>query len=349
MTATIPRQKPSDVVLVSGSDNGYAMPLAAMIRSALDSFDLGRRLRLFVLDGGLSACNRQRLESSWHDPRLELTWLRPDVDRVRDLPVSDHISTTAYLRLLMAELLPPDVTRAIYLDADMLVCRDLARLWDEPQGGATVLAVQDLAAPFIDAAEALSNYDRCRSHLAATRPIANYRELGLSGHAPYFNSGLLVIDIARWRTENLGSQVLDCLRTHREHVLWWDQYALNVVLANCWRALDHRWNQGAHVYVYPNSTCSPFPAEQMRQIRDDPWIVHFCSPSKPWNYFCSHPSSAAFRQYLRRTAWSDWRPALPADVVQQWLACHYQPVRRRWKGRLRAFKAAIGSRRQRAA
>jgi lipopolysaccharide biosynthesis glycosyltransferase len=179
--------------------------------------------------------------------------------------------------------------------------------------------------------------------------VANHRELGLPADGQYFNSGLLVVDLAGWRREGIAAQVLDCLRTHRQHVLWWDQYALNVVLAGRWRALDHRWNQGAHIYVYPTWADSPLDEEAFHRVRRDPWIVHFCSPSKPWDYFCRHPFTAPWRRSLRSTAWNKWRPARPDHFLHKWWDFHYKPLRREWKTRTRALKTALGYKRNRAA
>jgi lipopolysaccharide biosynthesis glycosyltransferase len=338
-----------EIVVVSGADDNYAMPLAVTIRSALDRLAPDRRLRLFILDGELSDDAKRRLADSWSDPRLTLEWLRPDVDLVRDLPVSDHISIAAYLRLLMPALLPADVSRVIYLDADMLARRDLGDLWDEPQGAHAALAVQELAAPYVDSFVALPNIDRCLRYLAAAQPIANFRELGLDPRGKYFNSGLLVVDVARWRRERIAERVLDCLRTHRAHVLWWDQYALNVVLAGQWRALDQRWNQGAHVYLYPDWSYSPVDRAAFARLRRDPWIVHFCSPSKPWHYFCHHPHTRDFRRTLKNTAWRDWQPDKPDDFLRLWWDHHYQPLRSKWKTNVRALKQAVGYKRKRAA
>jgi lipopolysaccharide biosynthesis glycosyltransferase len=343
------RDAQQDIVLVSGADDGYAMPLAATVRSAAAELRGDRRLRLFILDGGLTADSKARLAASWQDPRLSVEWLQPEVNRIRDLPVSDHISSAAYLRLLMAELLPRDVRRVIYLDADMLVRRDLADLWDEPQGDHPVLAVQDMAAPYLDAAAAAANFDRCHRRLAAARPVANYEQLGLPADGKYFNSGLLVIDLERWRREDLGQRVLDCLREHRRHVLWWDQYALNVVLAGRWRPLDLRWNQGAHIYTYPTWRESWLDRETFAQVRLDPWIVHYCSPDKPWHYFCRHPFTRDFRRALRDTAWSDWRPARPPKYLSRLWDFHYRPLRNEWKRRIGALKQSIRDKRRRAA
>jgi lipopolysaccharide biosynthesis glycosyltransferase len=349
MNPELQTPSPREIVVVSASDDGYVRPLAATIRSALDTLGRDRRLRLYVLDGGLSDDNKARLLNSWEDSRLTVEWVQPDLGQIRDLMVSDHVNSVTYLRLLMPWSLPQHVTRAIYLDADMLVLRDLGDLWDEPQGGFAALAAQDIAAPVFDATASLPTFERCRSHLAAFTPVANFRELGFPGDAPYLNGGLLVVDLAQWRRDRLAEQMLRCMRDHRRHVLWWDQYALNVALVGRWRALDYRWNQGAHLFVYPNWQSSPLDRETFRRLRAAPWIVHFCSPSKPWQYFCPHPFTRSWRRCLARTAWRDWRPERPADFMRQWWDFHYRPLRTQWKTKTRALKRAVGYKRRKAA
>ena len=339
----------NDIVLVSASDDGYAMPLAVTIRSALNHLGRDRRMRLFVLDGGLTEESRTRLVRSWNDPRLTVEWIHPDMRLVGDLLVSHQVTVVTYLRLLMAELLPEQIQRAIYIDADMLVRRDLGQLWDEPQDAHAALAVPEIAAPYIDAPAAMPQFERCRQYLCAFTPIMNYRELGLEPDAQYFNGGLLVADLAQWRRRNLGPQMLDCLRDHREHVLWWDQYALNVVLAGNWRPLDYRWNQGAGVYAYPSWRQSPVDRETFEQLRTSPWIVHFCSPSKPWHYFNRHGFRREFFLCLRQTEWRDFRPAPPDRLLAEWWDFYYTPLRSRWKSSVRAVKQTIRGQRRRAA
>ena len=166
----------------------------------------------------------------------------------------------------------------------------------------------------------------------------NYRELGLPADAPYFNGGLMVADLACWRRENLAQQMLDCLHNNREHVLWWDQYALNVVLAKRWRPVDFRWNQGTHVYAYPSWEQSPVDRTTLSNLRHAPWIVHFCSPSKPWHYFNRHPFRREFfYQCLDRTAWKGWRPERPDQFLRRWWDFHYSPL----QSRVRTLKQSV--------
>jgi lipopolysaccharide biosynthesis glycosyltransferase len=271
------------------------------------------------------------------------------MELVSDLFVSYQVTTVTYLRLLMAELLPEHVTRAVYLDADMLVRRDLGALWNEPQDGHAVLAVPDIAAPYIDAAASMPSFESCRQHLCAFTPIANYRDLGLPPDAQYFNGGLLVADIAQWRREKFANQMLDCLRKYREHVLWWDQYALNVVLSRRWRPLDYRWNQGTHLFHFPSWENSPVNRMTFEQLKRSPWIVHFCSPSKPWHYFNRHPFRREFLRCLNQTDWRGWQPERPENFIKMWWDFHYRPLQNQWKSRVRALKQSVRRKRRKAA
>jgi lipopolysaccharide biosynthesis glycosyltransferase len=349
MTAIPPSDTVGTIVVVSATDDNYAMPLAVTVRSALDHLGPARRLQLLILDGGLTDESKARLLRSWNDPRLSVAWIQPDMNLVRDLMVSYQVTVVTYLRLLMAALVPAEVRRAIYLDADMLVRRDLGELWAQEQGGSAVLAVPDVAAPCLDAQVSLTNFANCREHLCAWTPVANYRELGLPRDGGYFNGGLLVADLDQWRRDDLGPKMLACLREHREHVLWWDQYALNVVMARRWHALDLRWNQGAHLFVYPNWRASPLDRATFRELRRSPWIVHFCSPSKPWHYLCRHPFRREFFRALDETDWKGWRPSRPENFLGELWKFHYQPLRGRWKSRIRAVKSAVRAKWRRAA
>ena len=298
-----------DPILVLAADDGFAMPLAVTVRSALDHLAPDRKLRLYVMDGGIRDATKERLLRSWPAGRYSVEWLKVDNSVLAELPFSGHINLVSYYRILIARVLPADIERVIYLDADLIVRTDLARLWDRELAGHWCLAAPDCSAPYLDSSQVLPNYQICGPLLASAQPVPNFRELGLNGNAAYFNAGVLLIDLAAWRNADLSRHSLECLERHRQHVTWWDQYALNVVLAGRWGPLDVRWNQGSHVFTYPTWEQSPFERTTYEQLRNDPYIVHFTTRLKPWMPLCSHPFRREFFEYLDRTAWAGWRPS----------------------------------------
>ncbi len=322
-----------DPIVVLAADENFAMPLAATVRSALDNLAPDRTLRIFLLDGGVLDATKQRLLRSWPEGRYQIEWIRVDASMLEGLPVSGHISLVSYYRILIPLLLPADVHRVIYLDADLIVRTDLARLWDLDLSGRLCLAAQDCSAPYLDSSQALTNYQRCASFLSSAQPVRNYRELGLGPEAAYFNAGVLLIDLAAWRNLDVSRKSLACLAQNREHIVFWDQYALNVVLAGRWGQLDVRWNQGWHAFAYPTWEQSPFDRETFDRLRNGPYIVHFTTRFKPWRPLCQHPFRSEFFTYVDRTDWAGWRPPRLKVVLESILDLGKTQERRLRRGR----------------
>jgi lipopolysaccharide biosynthesis glycosyltransferase len=295
-------------VVVCAADDAFAMPLAVMVRSVTENLAAAARINLTVLDAGITPANKEKILASWDSQRVAATFLSPETSALRHAKVWGHVNIVSYYRLLIPELMPPEVVKVIYLDCDLLVLADLTRLWREPLGDSYVLAAQDSAGPYMNARVALSNYERCRPYLVETVPLRSYEKLGIPPGARYFNAGVLVMNLRRWREDDITGRALAYLRDYRQLVLWWDQDALNATLAGGWGELDLRWNQTSHLHDYPSWDASPFEEERYRRALAEPWVVHFAAPWKPWHFGCPHPCRDLFFHYLDRTAWRGWRP-----------------------------------------
>jgi lipopolysaccharide biosynthesis glycosyltransferase len=292
----------SEIVLVMSADDKYMPGIAGTVKSALSCLGAQRSIKLFVLDGDISDSNKAALRRHWSDPRLDVKWIRFDRRPLRDFVLADYITDATYFRLLAPNLLPPEILKYIYLDSDLLIRRDLGALWDEPLAGSPCLAVQDLGAPFVDSTAVAKQQLSDFGTLVDERPIPNYRDFGISATNPYFNGGLLVVDAALWRKERLCEKMLNILATNREHVTYFDQYALNVALSGRWKPLSPMWNQNSMVFRYKGWKRSKFCKRQFPAYKTDPWIVHF-TWRKPWLPECSHPFADEFLRHLDGSPW----------------------------------------------
>ena len=326
------------IAVVTAADENYALPLAVTVRSTIRSLSRADRLDLYVIDGGISDASRHRLQSSWLDSRVQIHWLTPDLSPLSGLAVSGHASRTNYARLMLPHWLPARLNRVLYLDSDLLIKRPLRHLWNEDVSNVACRACQDPAAPWMDCSTMLRNYSRCAPRLAAEHPVPNFRALNIHGSAAYFNSGVMLVNLRYWREHSIAERSIECLHRNRDHVLWWDQYALNVVLYRSWQPLDIRWNQGAHIYRYPCALESPFDDATFGRLCRHPWIVHFSSHLKPWHPGDNHPYRLEFFRLLDQTSWRSWRPAgdFPSLAEQTRLA--YQGYRSWYKQRVRPLE-----------
>jgi lipopolysaccharide biosynthesis glycosyltransferase len=197
-----------------------------------------------------------------------------------------YISRSTYARLMLGKLLPEDVRRTIYLDCDTLVRADLGELWAIGQDGNVALAVQDY-------------YVHTLGHPA----LSAYLPGGLPPASPYFNSGVLVIDVDLWRRHRTGARCMDNLGRHGEQNRYLDQDALNIVLHGKWKAIGYRWNQQQFIYKVGLKRL-PMNRAQYAVARNSPCIIHYTTADKPWKSACRHPLRQLFFEQLDKTAWS---------------------------------------------
>lgn len=280
-------------VVASVADGRYAIPLAAMLQSALATLRPDRTLSVHLVDMGLAAADRDRLTTlaARHDAVLE--WHDGDASAFESLPLTRRMTSATYARLALPELLP-DLRKVIWLDADVVVAADLDRLWHTDLDGHDVLAVQDPCVP----------------HVSSRYGVQRWRELGLPARAKYFNAGVMVLNLERWRVDGIATRVRAYLGDHHDECMFWDQDGLNAVLCGRWGELDLRWNE-----------CSGFTPRERPEARAlEPWIVHFTGRLKPWLLpRTTRGARGLFYRRLDETPWAGWQPrTTPTARAQGW-------------------------------
>lgn len=264
------------ITIVTVCDNQYCVMLAALIKSIEINANEITPLNIFIVDDGISKANIEKLKRSTGAPiTLKFIGIKDAINDTSTLPLdSSSFPLNVYLRLFIPEFLPQQIERAIYLDVDMIVKRDLSELWNLPMGDNLIAAVKD----------------RCESIGSSWGGIRNYKALGLNPDAGYFNSGLLVIDVKAWRKTNLRANILKCISENKAYANFPDQYGLNVVFIDKWLELDIRWNAYATAEI------------------EDPFIIHFIG-RKPifstYNY--NQDYRKEFFQYLELTEWKNYK------------------------------------------
>lgn len=278
------------ITIVCAADDGYAMPLAVVIHSVLKHLNSKRKANFFIIDGGIKEKNKRKILKFLDPKRCQIHWLQPPNDLLKNAKLSGHIKVAAYYRLLIPELLPHHLHKAIYLDSDLIVKADLELLWNVDMKKKELLAVEEFSLQYV-----------CTTSV-------NYQELGIPPHAKYFNSGVLVFNLEKWRNHNVTTEALTYMEKNRDYIKWHDQDVLNGVLVGRWGQLDPRWNQTPSIYTYTSWKEQPFSEEVYSDILHNPYIIHFAASSKPWrDSRNNHPARNLFFQYLDMTAWSGWR------------------------------------------
>lgn len=291
------------IYVLTLADNDYAIPLAVTVRSLLDRLETDCRVHLIIIDGGILDATKQKLVKSWNTSagwrRSSIEWRAPDYGGSTLIPVRGRVPKLTYARISLAVYLP-GASRAIVLDSDVLVRTAIGRLWDTPLEGALAAAVVD---PFIPT-------------VSSRGGLATHAEQGLPPDAPYLNAGVMLVDLELWRENNVGPRVWAWVKQNWQATRWYDQDAINAVLAGQWKPLDARWQ------VQPRLASLLSTVEAC----SDAWIVHFSGRLKPWVYRGNSAADREFFEVLDRTAWSGWRPPVTARSVLT--GCYERRLRR---------------------
>jgi lipopolysaccharide biosynthesis glycosyltransferase len=281
------------IVVVASADERYIMPLTVMVRSLLENLESGVSVDLYVFEDATTANSRRRAEDSWRPFPVRSHWITPDQSglegKLQDRGYAGQPAT--YFRLLAGDLLPPEVTKAIYLDSDILVLGDVSELWNMEMNGKLALAVPDAYARAF--------------HLRRLNRGALKEEIRFGLQSSYFNAGVLVIDVEGWRREDVGERALRFAEEYREELTFHDQDVLNCVLRERWGALGPTWNLhelSDCLFLWDNHVYSRC---DLPQAIMNPNIVHFTGRAKPWMRWCFNVRAEEFCDCFLRTYWTE--------------------------------------------
>ena len=271
-----------NVVLVA--DASYAMPATVTIHSLIKHSS--RRLTFYVIDCGLGADDKERMMSIVEDPNVSLVFVP-----LNDSGLGASLGP-AWAKVDLIDLLP--VERALYIDADILARGDVGRLWDINLDGKLLGACPDIGYPL-----GHENIER----------------------GPYFNSGVLLMDLTKIRGE--VQKLRDVAKSMGPSPKLLEQDALNVHFRGAWKSLNLEWNaQGLGTYAELRT--ADRETVKLHEMAD-PILVHFTGPvspslpsvlnphvqpciSKPWGYTKArgHPYAEEWWTTLKETPWAKW-------------------------------------------
>lgn len=266
------------ITIISVCDNHYMIMLAALLKSIEKNHHSSEKIDYYIVEDEISSKNKQMLLDSTNKEMINIKWLKMSEITPKEFKLPLDYSSfplNIYIRLFIPHFIPVPIEKAIYLDVDMIVLEDISKLWGTNIGNKVIAGVVD------------------RSGLVSNEwlGIKNYKDLGISPDAKYYNSGLLLIDPQKWRQLNITQKVIKCIHDNITFADFPDQYGLNVVFADQWFELDPRWNSQAMLAI------------------EKPFIIHFTGRKpfyKSYNYNSSYKDH--FYKYLKQTKWNNFKP-----------------------------------------
>ncbi|KPK97167.1 MAG: hypothetical protein AMJ95_10500 [Omnitrophica WOR_2 bacterium SM23_72] len=264
-------------------DNNYIRHCAVMLRSLYEA-NPKEEIAVYIIHGDLDADEKEKLAAYLGKFLHSVNFVQIDPKTLEDFPVYGHLTLSAYYKLLIPTALPADVHKAIFLDCDLIVVDSLVELWNTPLNVYPLATVTD-------------------QHIKE-----NCQRLGLPESWGYFNTGVMLIDLDKWRRKDIISEGLKFAKGTQAVLKHCDQDILNHFFEGQWLHLDMRWNASPHLWGLcdiPAEEAAEFKA-QNTEARDNPAVIHFAGLgiAKPWNYKCKHPWKNSYLKLKKQTPWA---------------------------------------------
>lgn len=151
-------------------------------------------------------------------------------------------------------MLPDDVERALYLDSDIIVLKDIFEFYNRSFEDKYFVACPDVSAEW---------------------GIRDYQKnvLSLPENHIYFNSGVLLLNIKKLRENTTAEGILSVANKFNGKLMYYDQDMLNILYTGKVKYADVRYNYQNHGIKKGN------PAPEL-----DVAIMHYVGFLKPWKW-----------------------------------------------------------------
>ena len=249
-------------------DNGYVMPTSVAIQSMISNRADSDHLIIHIIGDKLTDDNKSKLASQACKD-VDLKFIETDSSRYSGLEKSySKVSKASLIKFSIPELIP-DVDKAIYIDGDVIVLKSLEPLYSIEIGDKYAVVVSD----------------------GPKKNVPGGKRHAYYGDPEYFNSGMMVLNLRKMRSENLSQKLID-FRLN-EYNYFMDQDAFNRIFGENVIHVGVEYDFMLHLISYRN------PGYSIRQLVEfynisnynsidklfrNVVILHYTF-EKPWKYF----------------------------------------------------------------
>lgn len=239
------------VPIFFSSNDRYVPYLDVAIISLIENSSKDNNYEITILKTDITKENQEKILKHQRD-NVKISFF--DVNKIlepikKTLPDMFYYTLAAYYRLFI-ETAFPQYGKVIYLDCDIIVLDDIAKLYATELNNNLVAAAYE------------QNTDRDKN-------FTNYVEdiIGIPYYT-YFNSGVMVMNLAEFRKFGVQKRFLNMLTTYNFDSLAPDQEYLNVICHGRVKYLPTGWNKHS------------FPEPPQGELH----LCHYALANKPWHY-----------------------------------------------------------------
>lgn len=298
--------------IIFATDDNYAPFMGIAIYSILksnkeDAENMYKdKISIYVMDMNISSSNKEKLRNTVVGYNCELIFTNTSkIHAFLKNEITQEVSSLAkYYRLFLPTLLPDSVNKIIYFDCDGLILSSLKNLWETDVSDYEIAAVLDIVS--LDAK----------------------REIDLQPEDDYINSGMLLINLERWRNDGLEAKMIDyILSTKGRKFHFNDQRVINKICKHK-KILAPRFNVLTPFFVMTvnqlkkyHHILNYYSQEEINEAKLAPVFCHLTPylTDRPWVKKNYHPLKKIYCQFQNETHWANLQTENNGKQLKPWL------------------------------
>lgn len=246
-------------ILVSCNDN-YGMPLMVMLTSFLSMNPCSDKEThtIYMLETSLSDDMNEKIATCVRSFSADYMRVHLSGNPFASAKTKPYISKETYYRLLAAEYIPMELERILWLDADIIVRKDIRGFYESSFDGNL-----GIACGYGPAMQKLIYDNAC--------------SLKLRSPETYFNAGVMLLNLAECHNE-FSKEKIDVLTNHgkTDNYMFPGQDVVNKLFDSRVKIEDYRkFNCMIH--------CIASVAD-LEYAKEHAAIIHFPGGAKPWKF-----------------------------------------------------------------
>ena len=277
--------------ILCATDGNYASYCGVMLTSFLENHKTFHTEVYIVVKKRLKEEKRLKRLEERYDVNVNMIEF-PFNDVISTFPIScSNWTIETYYRLFVAELLPADLDRVLYLDCDIIVDGDVSEMYFSDMKGVSALVCTDIMS------------------VQSGSP----KRLGYDENFGYFNAGVILINMTYWREYDILKRCIEFIKKHYDILLYNDQDVLNYVLHDSKKIIGIEYNF-LTLYIIKGDYKNLNFETQQEVLTCCPKIIHY-TQMKPWTIFSyKFPLTRVWEKYCKVSLWSSpFFKELPKD------------------------------------
>lgn len=281
------------------SDNNFSAVLGTALYSLFEH-NKDNEIQVYVISQQITQENKTRLRQVGTEFCRAVTIIeQPDLESILGKSIDvQRYSLSMFSRLIADSLLPDEVERVLYLDCDTIIQGNILPLWSTDLHGNTIGAVDDM------------------------RTFRYCRNLGMKRTSHYINSGVLLIDIKKYRELKWQKRMLDAIAKYDTYLEFPDNDLICKLMQDEIQLLPPRYNVISSMYMGDYNKCMKmrhpylyYTKSEFDEAKANPVVIHyttcFAFVGRPWLQGCTHPRKEVFEECFKKTPWKEEEFKLP--------------------------------------